>query len=218
MRSLVTPVPHRLELVERQSVGSVQDALLALEKALADDREGIMIKNLESPYGLGERHDAWIKLKPDYLDSAATLDLVVLGAYFGNGRARSETFGSLLLGCVDETSLADPQHPKKYYPIAKVGSGFSLEARRELWDKWKPIMVWPRAPPHACVPCRLSDSGSCASVCEAQVEFDRKKYYAHLKDWVPGKNDDVPDLIFPLAKYGVRVCHGVLQCVAMSRP
>lgn len=71
--------------------------MLALDKAFADivttrQLEGLVFKDLSTPYGLGERFrnkGYWFKLKDDYNKSghASDLDLVVLGGQFATGMA-----------------------------------------------------------------------------------------------------------------------------------
>ncbi len=52
-------------------------------RALAAGHEGVMVKDLASPYGLGARGRAWQKVK-----EFATADLVVLAAEWGSGRRK----------------------------------------------------------------------------------------------------------------------------------
>jgi DNA ligase 1 len=65
--------------------------------AAAIDRghEGVVIKSLDAPYGVGRRGSEWIKVKPRH-----TLDLLVLGAEWGHGR-RQGWLSNLHLGARD---------------------------------------------------------------------------------------------------------------------
>ncbi|WP_091450891.1 ATP-dependent DNA ligase [Actinokineospora iranica] len=63
--------------------------------ALAAGHEGVMVKDLDSPYQAGRRGKAWQKVKPVH-----TLDLVVLGAEWGHGR-RTGVLSNLHLGARD---------------------------------------------------------------------------------------------------------------------
>jgi DNA ligase-1 len=60
--------------------------------ALARRHEGVMVKDLDSPYEAGRRGASWRKVKP-----VTTLDLVVLGAEWGHGR-RTGWLSNLHLG------------------------------------------------------------------------------------------------------------------------
>ncbi len=69
------------------------DAILAA--SLEAGHEGVMVKDLGSPYAAGRRGRAWLKVKPVH-----TLDLVVLGAEWGHGR-RHGYLSNLHLGARD---------------------------------------------------------------------------------------------------------------------
>ena len=66
-----------------------------LEAAMEAGHEGVMIKDLASPYAAGRRGRAWLKVKPVH-----TIDLVVLAAEWGHGR-RTGTLSNLHLGARD---------------------------------------------------------------------------------------------------------------------
>ena len=63
--------------------------------AIERGHEGVVIKSLEAPYGVGRRGSEWIKVKPRH-----TLDLLVLGAEWGHGR-RQGWLSNLHLGARD---------------------------------------------------------------------------------------------------------------------
>jgi ATP-dependent DNA ligase I len=65
------------------------------ERALEAGHEGVMAKALDAPYAAGRRGQAWLKIKSHH-----TLDLVVLGAEWGNGR-RQGWLSNLHLGARD---------------------------------------------------------------------------------------------------------------------
>lgn len=70
-------------LAERMVTGDVAEAEAFFERILKMGHEGVMVKDLESPYVLGRRGKRWLKVK-----RAETLDLVILGADWGHGRRR----------------------------------------------------------------------------------------------------------------------------------
>jgi DNA ligase-1 len=73
-----------------------QVAQQVLDDALAQGHEGVMVKDLSSPYAAGRRGAAWRKIKPVH-----TLDLVVLAVEWGSGRRRGK-LSNLHLGALDD--------------------------------------------------------------------------------------------------------------------
>ena len=63
--------------------------------AIGRGHEGVVVKSLDAPYGVGRRGSEWIKVKPRH-----TLDLLVLGAEWGHGR-RQGWLSNLHLGARD---------------------------------------------------------------------------------------------------------------------
>ncbi len=72
-----------------------EEAESVLEAALEKGHEGVVVKDLDSPYQAGRRGKAWRKVKPVH-----TLDLVVLAAEWGHGR-RTGYLSNLHLGARD---------------------------------------------------------------------------------------------------------------------
>ena len=64
-------------------------------QALAGGHEGVVVKDLDSPYAAGRRGGAWVKVKPVH-----TLDLVVLAVERGSGR-RAGWLSNVHLGARD---------------------------------------------------------------------------------------------------------------------
>jgi len=72
-----------------------EQAQAALDRALAEGHEGVMVKAVGSTYDAGRRGGSWRKVKP-----VRTLDLVVLAAEWGHGR-RQGWLSNLWLGARD---------------------------------------------------------------------------------------------------------------------
>lgn len=95
------------------------------KKAIKENLEGIMAKDLDAPYTAGKRKFAWIKLKKSYGKSVDTIDAVIVGYYLGKGSRAKFKFGGLLSAVYNEDN-------GKLETIAKIGSGFTEEEMEHL--------------------------------------------------------------------------------------
>ena len=98
-------------------------------EALAAGHEGVMLKNPGSSYSPGKRGKNWLKLKP----IMETLDLVVIGGEWGEGR-RTKFIGSYLLACRDPDT-------EKFLPIGRVATGITDEQLEDLTKLFKDLIV-----------------------------------------------------------------------------
>jgi DNA ligase-1 len=90
-----------------------------------------MLKMLDKPYQAGSRGSHWLKLKREYRNELGdSLDLVVVGGFFGKGR-RTGNYGTLLLSTYDENTDTFPS-------ICKVGTGFTDESLDQLYQILNP--------------------------------------------------------------------------------
>jgi len=103
-------------------VGAIEDIEA---EALADGHEGIMLKNPESTYSPGRRGKDWLKRKPD----VETLDLVVTGAEWGEGRRAN------LLGTFELSARTDDG---SFETIGNVATGITDEELEDLTDLLEP--------------------------------------------------------------------------------
>ncbi|MFH0927387.1 MAG: ATP-dependent DNA ligase [Candidatus Micrarchaeota archaeon] len=116
-------VPSELKIVSKP-----RELEAYFEKCLGFGLEGIIAKDLSSPYVAGAREFAWIKLKKSYGEMADTLDTVVVGYYLGEGQRAEFNFGGLLVAVRDEQS-------GRLQTVAKIGSGFSEEEMATLGEE-----------------------------------------------------------------------------------
>lgn len=94
------------------------------KKAIEEGFEGIMIKDLLSPYEC-KRSTSWLKLKP-----VMTIDLTIVGLEEGNDKY------SGMLGAMICEGVSDDGKPI----FVNVGSGLSDEQRTEYWENKKQII------------------------------------------------------------------------------
>ncbi|OYT37623.1 MAG: ATP-dependent DNA ligase [Desulfurococcales archaeon ex4484_58] len=142
------PLPIRRtklqEIIEETDVFQIAEYIKTREpeelekfflKAIEDGAEGVMVKALHSGaiYQAGTRGWLWIKYKRDYKSEMVdTVDLVVVGAFYGRGR-RGGKFGTLLMASYN---------PEKgvYETVCKVGSGFKDEDLDKMPEILKPYI------------------------------------------------------------------------------
>ncbi|MFW5935940.1 MAG: DNA ligase, partial [Candidatus Hadarchaeota archaeon] len=99
-------------------------------EALSAGHEGAMLKNLKSAYIPGKRGKHWLKLKA----SVETLDLVVIGGEWGEGK-RSHLMSSYELACNDPVS-------GDLIPVGRVATGFTEEQLEEFTELFKPLIEY----------------------------------------------------------------------------
>ena len=97
-------------------------------KCINNGHEGIMIKDYSSQYQPGARGKKWLKIKR----TLETLDLVIIGAEWGEGR-RKKWLSSLLLGIRDDEG--------KFLTIGKVATGLSDELFNEITEQLTPLIL-----------------------------------------------------------------------------
>ena len=98
-----------------------------LENSINAGCEGLMLKAPNAPYRAGMRGSNWLKLKREYRNELGdSLDLIVIGAYFGRGR-RTGLYGTLLLATYNPENDNLPS-------ICKVGTGFTDESLDQLYQ------------------------------------------------------------------------------------
>ena len=99
----------------------------ARTQALSNGHEGVMLKDPDSTYSPGSRGQHWLKHKPD----VETLDLVVTGAEWGEGR-RANVFGTFVVSA--RTTADEPQ----FEPLGKVATGLTDDQLDALTEQLRP--------------------------------------------------------------------------------
>ena len=110
-----------------------------MENSINAGSEGLMLKLLDKPYQAGSRGSHWLKLKREYQNELGdSLDLVVIGGFFGKGR-RTGSYGTLLLATYDEDEDV-------FTSICKVGTGFTDEDLDQLYQMLNPKVTIKKNP------------------------------------------------------------------------
>ena len=126
-------------LIPMSIIESKEQVLEVLENSINSGCEGLMLKHLDSTYRAGIRGSNWLKLKREYQNELGdSLDLVVVGAFFGKGR-RTGKYGTLLLSTYNDEEDVFPS-------ICKVGTGFTDESLDQLYQILSPKITLKKNP------------------------------------------------------------------------
>ena len=124
LERILLPVEHKIELIKYSICINLPDDISKyLKNALDNKDEGIIVKRTDSLYKLNVRGSGgWFKIKGDY-DGVFTdtLDLVVLGGYFGH----DEGFDDVPLNRVTSFLVGVPVDACTFKTVTKVGTGFT---------------------------------------------------------------------------------------------
>ena len=94
LKRMITPLKKRLVLAEHIVTDDKKEVEAFYKASLKKGNEGLMLKKLKAPYKPGARVGHMVKLKP----KLETLDLVVIGAEWGEGK-RAKWLSSYIVAC-----------------------------------------------------------------------------------------------------------------------
>jgi bifunctional non-homologous end joining protein LigD len=100
---------------------------LFFNEAVKKGFEGVIAKQRDSPYLIGQRSQYWLKIK-----GKQTIDAIVAGYTEGEGR-RADTFGALVLAAYNSSG--------KLIHLGNVGTGFTDAEAKYLLSRLKPMKV-----------------------------------------------------------------------------
>jgi len=133
LRKLIKNHKYKIRTAEQLITSDEKEAEKFYKQALKDNQEGVMIKNLNSPYKPGARVGYMLKFKP----TENELDLVITKAEYGKGK-RAGGLSSFTLSCLD----------KKTEKFLEIGKSSGLKEKEELGlsfteltQKIKPLII-----------------------------------------------------------------------------
>ncbi|KAE8151143.1 DNA ligase [Aspergillus avenaceus] len=125
------------QLAQYGNTNVLDEIQTLLDESVKASCEGLMVKMLdteESGYEPSKRSRNWLKVKKDYLTGVGdSLDLVVLGAYYGRGK-RTSVYGAFLLAAYNAGT-------QTYESICNIGTGFSEAMLEELHKELSPLVI-----------------------------------------------------------------------------
>ncbi|XP_017292785.1 DNA ligase 4 isoform X2 [Kryptolebias marmoratus] len=129
LQTVFSPVKGRLHLVPKTEVRTMQQVVGALNDAIDNREEGIMVKDPLSLYKPDKRGEGWLKIKPEYVDGLMDeLDLLIVGGYWGKGR-RGGMMSHFL--CAVAEAPKPGEKPSVFHSLCRIGSGYTM---KELYD------------------------------------------------------------------------------------
>ena len=168
-------VEGEFALAKAMNTSELEEIQTFLDESVKGSCEGLMVKMLdgeESGYEPSKRSRNWLKVSPldapllrpspptithhpffrsqikkDYLSGVGdSLDLVVLGAYYGKGR-RTSVYGAFLLACYNSST-------QSYETVCNIGTGFSDALLDELHSELAEYVITKPKPfyAHSTVP------------------------------------------------------------------
>lgn len=152
LQTVLTPIKGRIQLVPKTEAKTMQEVVNALNEAIDNREEGIMVKDPMSIYKPDKRGEGWLKIKPEYVDGLMDeLDLLIVGGYWGKGR-RSGMLSHFL--CAVAETPAPGEKPTVFHTLCRIGSGYTMKELYELGLKlakhWK---VYRKNDPPAAILC-----------------------------------------------------------------
>jgi DNA ligase-1 len=128
-------VDNSLRVADTLRISSVNELREVFDRYIEQGLEGLIVKQFEGGYKAGKRNFEWIKLKKS-MDRGLvdTVDMVVVGYYYGSGRRAELGIGALLGAVYNEKE-------NRYDAICKVGTGISDNLFKEILEELKSIEV-----------------------------------------------------------------------------
>lgn len=129
LEKIVKPIPEKFQLAKQIVSDDPKEIEKFYKEALKAKQEGVFLKVLDSPYVFGRHVGGWYKIKP----VAETLDLVVIGATWGEG-TRAKWLTSYELACREPSS-------GKFLSCGNMSTGLNEEEYETMTKTLKPLIV-----------------------------------------------------------------------------
>lgn len=141
LSSTLTPIQGRIEIVQKKLAHTKTEVVDALNEAIDNREEGIMVKHPLSIYKPDKRGEGWLKIKPEYVTGLMDeLDLLIVGGYWGKG-SRGGMMSHFL--CAVAEAPPHGERPSVFHTLCRVGSGYTMKELYDLGLKlakyWKPF-------------------------------------------------------------------------------
>jgi DNA ligase-1 len=127
---------EKISTIHEQVVRTAKELEYFFLQHISDGLEGVVVKRSDALYQPGKRNFNWIKLKQQEGQSLLkdTVDVVVLGYYYGQGKRASFGIGAFLVGVYNAKI-------DRFETIAKIGTGLTDAEWKALKEKCDALSV-----------------------------------------------------------------------------
>src|SRR3989344_1090937 len=129
LQKIVKPISGRFKLAEQLITNDIKKAEKFYKAALDAKQEGVMLKVPNSKYIFGRHVGGWYKIKP----IMETLDLVIIGATWGEGK-RSKWLSSYVLACKDPGT-------GEFLECGMMSTGLTEEEYENMTKVLRPLII-----------------------------------------------------------------------------
>ena len=135
LKKIIKSEKYKITTADQLITNNVSKVREFYKKAIKNNQEGLILKNLNASYKPGSRVGYMLKLKEELRD----FDLVITGAEYGAGK-RAGWFSSFILSCMGDKK-------DEYLEIGKVGTGINEKEEegkitfKELTKQLKPLII-----------------------------------------------------------------------------
>lgn len=117
-----------IELADSPVSSSLESLTTYFENSVGSGLEGIIVKRMEGGYLPGARNYEWVKLKRSMEKGLVdSVDMVVVGYYYGSGRRADFGVGAILCAVLNEND-------DTYDAICKVGTGMDDKTLKNIYE------------------------------------------------------------------------------------
>lgn len=115
-----------IEMADSTVFSSKSELVEYFKKSVNEGLEGVIVKQFEGGYKPGIRNYEWVKIKKSIEKKLVdSVDMVIVGYYFGSGRRTDLGLGAILCGILDEKS-------GEIDAICKVGTGIDDATLKDM--------------------------------------------------------------------------------------
>ncbi|MDX9739455.1 MAG: ATP-dependent DNA ligase [Candidatus Dojkabacteria bacterium] len=124
-----------IELAESKEVSTEGEIKDYFDECVGQGLEGIIVKQEQGGYKPGVRNYEWVKLKKSMeRDLIDTVDMVIVGYYYGSGRRADLGLGAILAAVLNKKKGT-------YDAICKVGTGMGDELLKDMSKKLEKLKL-----------------------------------------------------------------------------